>query len=82
VHSVKGAVVSASGRNGGALDGLCYLRLSFLNTSPHAVSQKELRAAFNPSTGWSVAAIAPERIQTRFHDDHGAPAWFATIKRI
>jgi hypothetical protein len=56
--------------------------MDLLNTSPHPVSQKERRAAFNPSTGWNVAAIAPERIQTRFHDDHGAPAWFATIKRI
>jgi hypothetical protein len=31
--------------------------------------------------GWNVAAIEPDRIQTRYHDD-GAPAWFATIKRI
>jgi len=28
-----------------------------------------------------VAAIEPDRIQTRYHDD-GAPAWFATITRI
>ncbi len=51
------------------------------DTGPHPVSQEELRAAFNPSHGWNVAAIEPDRIQTRFHD-HGAPAWFATIKRI
>ncbi len=51
------------------------------NTGPHPVRQGELRAAFNPSNGWDVAAIEPDRIQTRFHDDHGAPAWFATIKR-
>jgi len=50
-------------------------------TGPHPVSQKNLRAAFTPRTGWNVAAIETERIQTRFHDD-GAPAWFATIKRI
>jgi len=30
--------------------------------------------------GWNVASIEPDRLQTRFHD-HGAPAWFATIKR-
>jgi hypothetical protein len=48
---------------------------------PHPVSQAELRAAFIPGTGWNVASIAPVRIQTRYHDD-GAPAWFATIKRI
>ena len=51
-------------------------------TGPHPISQKELRAAFNSSTGWNVAAIAPERVQTRFHDEHGAPAWLATIKRL
>src|SRR5262245_21766771 len=51
------------------------------DTGPHPISQEELRAAFNPSNGWDVAAIEPDRIQTRFHDD-GAPAWFATIKRI
>lgn len=50
-------------------------------TGPHPVSQEELRAAFNPSHGWNVVTIEPERIQTRFHDD-GAPAWLATIKRI
>jgi SAM-dependent methyltransferase len=51
------------------------------DTGPHPISQEELRAAFNPSTGWKVAAIEPDRVQTRYHDD-GAPAWFATIKRI
>jgi hypothetical protein len=45
------------------------------------ISQEELRAAFNPSNGWNVAAIEPDRILTRYHDD-GAPAWFARIKRI
>lgn len=48
---------------------------------PHPIGQEQLRAAFNPSTGWRIAAIEPDRIQTRFHDN-GAPAWFATIKRI
>jgi SAM-dependent methyltransferase len=48
---------------------------------PHPVSEEELRAAFTPSAGWNVAAIEPDRVQTRYHDD-GAPAWFATIRRI
>jgi SAM-dependent methyltransferase len=51
------------------------------DTGPHPVSQRDLRASFNPSTGWNVAAIERDRVQTRYHD-HGAPAWFATIKRI
>jgi SAM-dependent methyltransferase len=51
------------------------------DTGPHPVSQEELRVAFNLGTGWTVAAVEPDRIQTRFHHD-GAPAWFATIRRI
>jgi SAM-dependent methyltransferase len=50
-------------------------------TGPHPVSQTELRAAFNPSSGWNLSTIEAERIQTRFHAN-GAPAWLATIKRI
>jgi SAM-dependent methyltransferase len=50
------------------------------DTGPHPVSQDELRSAFSPSTDWSVAAIEPDRVLTRYHDG-GAPAWFATIKR-
>jgi SAM-dependent methyltransferase len=65
-------------------DGTLYL-LCFSDegpeTGPHPVSQDELRAAFNRSTGWNVDAIEPDRIQTTFHEN-GAPAWFATIKRI
>jgi ubiquinone/menaquinone biosynthesis C-methylase UbiE len=51
-------------------------------TGPHPVSQEELRAAFSSSTGWKLAAVEPDRIQTRFHDDGGAPAWLATIERV
>jgi len=51
------------------------------DTGPHPVSQDELRVAFDPSTGWHVAAIERDRAQTRFHDD-GAPAWLATVKRV
>jgi ubiquinone/menaquinone biosynthesis C-methylase UbiE len=52
------------------------------DTGPHPVSQDELKSAFNLGSGWQVAAIEPDRVQTRFHDDNGAPAWFATIKRV
>ena len=66
-------------------DGTLYL-LCFSDdvpdTGPHPIRQEELRAAFDPTSGWNVAAIEPDRIQTRYHDDDGAPAWFATIKRI
>jgi SAM-dependent methyltransferase len=52
------------------------------DTGPHPVTREELAAAFGPRNVWRVAAIEPERVQTRFHDEHGAPAWLATIKRI
>jgi SAM-dependent methyltransferase len=52
------------------------------DTGPHPVSQEELRAAFNPSTGWNITAVEAERLQTRIHDASGAPAWCATVKRI
>jgi len=38
-------------------------------------------ASVTEHDGWNVAAIDPDRLQTRYHDD-GAPAWLATIKRI
>jgi ubiquinone/menaquinone biosynthesis C-methylase UbiE len=65
---------------GGTLHVLCFSDEG-PDTGPHPISREELRAAFNPGTGWNVAAIEPDRLQTRFHD-HGAPAWIATIKRI
>ncbi|MFZ0015347.1 MAG: class I SAM-dependent methyltransferase, partial [Acidimicrobiia bacterium] len=48
------------------------------DTGPHPVSRRDLESAFGP--GWEIAAIEADRVLTRFHDDHGAPAWFATIK--
>jgi SAM-dependent methyltransferase len=66
--------------HGGALYVLCFSDVGPV-AGPYPISQEELRAAFIPSTGWVVAAIDPDRLQTRFHDD-GAPAWLAKIKRI
>jgi SAM-dependent methyltransferase len=60
---------------------LCFSDAGF-GIGPHPVSQEELRAAFNPNTGWNIAAIEPDRIHTRFHGPNGVPAWLATIKRI
>lgn len=66
---------------GGTLYVLCFSDQG-PDTGPHPVSQEGLRAAFTPDTGWNIAAIEPERVQTRFHGENGAPAWLATIKRI
>ena len=51
------------------------------DTGPHPVSRQTLTAAFNSASGWNIAAIMADRIHTRFHPG-GAPAWFASIKRI
>jgi len=66
--------------HGGTLHLLCFSD-GGPDTGPHPVTEGELRAAFDVSTGWHVTAIESDRVQTRFHDD-GAPAWLATIKRI
>jgi SAM-dependent methyltransferase len=65
--------------HGGSLYVLCFSD-DGPDPGPHPVGQQELPAAFNPGTGWTVAAIEPDRLQTNFHDD-GAPAWLATVKR-
>jgi len=77
-----GYVVSLASvtEHGGRLYVLCFSD-SGPDTGPHPISEKALRAAFNPGNGWNVVGIGPDRIQTRYHQD-GAPAWLATIKRI
>jgi len=65
---------------GGTLYVLCFSDEG-PDAGPHPISQTQLREAFNLGTGWNVGAIEPDRVQTRFHDN-GAPAWFATIKRV
>jgi ubiquinone/menaquinone biosynthesis C-methylase UbiE len=66
---------------GGTLCVLCFSDAA-PDAVPHPISQSDLRAAFNPSTGWQIAAIEADRVHTTFHGDDGAPAWLATIKRI
>ena len=73
------SLASATERNG-TLYVLCFSNQG-PDAGPHPIREEEMKAAFTSSSGWTVAAIEPDRIQTRFHDDHGAPAWLATIKR-
>jgi SAM-dependent methyltransferase len=73
------SLASVTGR-GGHLYVLCFSDVG-PDTGPHPISEQELRAAFAPSSGWSVACIDPDRCQTRFNA-HGAPAWLARIERI
>ena len=67
-------------RHGGVLYVLCFSDVG-PDLGPHPVGQEELTAAFERSGGWSVAAVSPDRIQTRF-DEEGVPAWLAKIERI
>lgn len=80
-RSAYAASLAAVTEQGGTLYVLCFSD-DGPDVGPHPVSREDLRAAFNPSSGWSVAAIEADRVETRFHDDRGAPAWLATIKRI
>ncbi|MEV8507951.1 class I SAM-dependent methyltransferase [Actinoplanes sp. NPDC051475] len=64
---------------GGTLFVLCFSDQG-PDTGPHPVGQDELGAAFHPGSGWRVAAVEADRVQTRYHSD-GAPAWLATIER-
>ena len=74
------ASLASATEAGGILYVLCFSDEG-PDTGPHPVTREELTAPFSARSGWTVAAIEPGRVQTRYHDDHGAPAWLATIKR-
>jgi hypothetical protein len=67
--------------SGGTLYVLCF-RDDGPGTGPHPVSREDLRSAFSAGNGWQLAALEPDRVQTRYHDEAGAPAWLATVSRI
>jgi SAM-dependent methyltransferase len=67
--------------HGGTAYVLCFRDVG-ADPGPHPISAEMIRAAFHPGTGWRVVAIDPDRVDTRFHDDDGAPAWLARIERI
>jgi ubiquinone/menaquinone biosynthesis C-methylase UbiE len=73
------SLASVTGR-GGSLHVLCFCDAG-PTRGPHPISRAELSAAFKRSDGWSVASIAPDRIEASF-DTGGAPAWWAKIERI
>lgn len=71
--------LAAVTEHGGTLHLVCFSDAG-PDTGPHPVSEDELRAAFHPGSGWTVADVEPDRVATRFHE-HGAPAWRARIER-
>jgi SAM-dependent methyltransferase len=75
------ASLASATEHGGTLYVLCFSD-NGPDTGPHPVSEHDLRTAFASSLGWNVVAIKPDRVQTRFHEGAGAPAWLATIKRL
>ena len=86
-HSFEGderpayaASLASVTRPGATLHVLCFSDAG-PDAGPHPVSQAELRAAFGPESGFSVADVRPERVEARFAPQ-GAPAWLATIERI
>jgi SAM-dependent methyltransferase len=50
------------------------------DAGPHPVTREELTAAFGQ--GWDVVSLESDRVLTRYHDDHGAPAWLAIVRRV
>lgn len=66
--------------DGGTLYVLCFSDVG-ADVGPHPVSEQQLRAAFDTGGGWNIVTLEPDRVDTRFHE-HGAPAWFAMIRRI
>jgi SAM-dependent methyltransferase len=68
-------------RRGGHLYVLCFSDVDPDRAGPHPVGEEELRAAFEPGTGWRVVSVSPDRIQTRF-DSQGPPAWLANLQRV
>ena len=75
------ASLSSVTKRDGTLYVLCFSDIGS-DIGPHPVGREDLGAAFNPGSGWHVGAIEPERIYTRFHGEHGAPAWLATVTRV
>ncbi len=80
-QSAYAASLAAATAPAGILYLLCFSDQGS-DVGPHPVSEADLRTAFAASTEWQVAAIQPDRVQTRFHDENGAPAWLATINRL
>ena len=75
------ASLASTTRQDGTLYVLCFSD-DEPETGPHPVTRDVLVESFGSGSGWRIAAIDADRIQTRYHDDRGAPAWCATVKRV
>jgi SAM-dependent methyltransferase len=52
------------------------------SAGPHPLSRADLEEAFQSRRGWEIARLEPDRVRTRYHDEHGAPGWLATVSRV
>jgi hypothetical protein len=75
------ASLAAVTKPGGTVYLLCF-SADGPDAGPHPLTEHDLRAAFSADTGWTLAALEPDRVMTRLHDDNGAPAWLATVTRV
>ncbi|MDY7106558.1 MAG: class I SAM-dependent methyltransferase [Actinomycetota bacterium] len=75
------ASLAAVTEPGATLHVLC-LRDEGPDAGPHPLSRADIESAFGPGTGWRIASLDADRVQTRFHGDGGAPAWLAEVRRI
>jgi SAM-dependent methyltransferase len=66
---------------GGTLLLLCFSDAEPGDWGPRRITRDELEAAFNPSRGWRVSSVTPDRIETIFDAD-GASAWLARLERL
>ncbi len=68
-------------RRGGRLHVLCFSDVGPGPRGPHPLGEDDLRAAFEADGGWSVSALAADRLCARFAME-GVPAWLASVDRI
>jgi SAM-dependent methyltransferase len=66
---------------GAALFVLCFRDDDPGVVGPHPVSDEELRAAFDPDTGWRLADIQRSQIEVTL-DIGTFPAWLVTVARL
>ena len=76
-HYVRG--VTSLTKPGATFYVICF-RDEGADAGPHPVSEQEIRGAFNPATGWAIASLDRDRVDTLFHPN-GATVWLATLKR-
>jgi SAM-dependent methyltransferase len=67
-------------KHGGTLYVLCFSDQG-PELGPHPVSEADVREALSAGSGWKIASIERDQIQTRFRHKE-LPAWFVTVRRV